>query len=170
MFWRYLAMSIKVTIALGPIKTEATLKDSAYTELVQFCLKHHEGSPDLKGKDLTVVPPKDSPKEDGIQATQEWLSKHTASEALNRIAWKTNPEKILLLAAFSESNGGEPGWKSADIEKTFEQAKEGFPSNFPRDIRIAIDNSWIGAVTSRTYRVGRAGWSKIGEAIKTLAN
>jgi hypothetical protein len=55
------------------------------------------------------------------------------------------------------------------MEERFGQAKEPFPGNFPRDMRAAIDEGVIGAVTPRTYKVGRSGWNKIADAIAKLS-
>jgi hypothetical protein len=164
------AMSIKLTLTMGSLKTEASIKDSAYNELMQLVFKHQDGvmgalAPEKLQDGGKGVP---APKEGETNPAQQWILKHTASEVLNRIGWKTNPEKILLLGAFHETHGGSEGWRNADINERFNQAKEPVPRNFPRDIRTAIEDGMIGTVTSRTYKVGRAGWNKIAEAIKTL--
>jgi hypothetical protein len=163
-------MSIKLTLTMGAVKTEATIKDAAYGELMTFIFKYQDGA---SGPNVTLTPPAiktgDAPKVDtSIESIKEWFKRHTASEVLNRIGWKTNPEKIVLLAAFHESNGGTEAWRSSEINERFNQAKEAFPANFPRDIRATIDSGDVGAVTPRTYKVGRAGWNKIANAIKEL--
>lgn len=165
-------MSIKLTLTIGAVKTEASLKDAAYNDLMIVIFKHQDGAGAVAP--LVTSPPAanktgDAPKVDtSIESVKEWFKRHTASEVLNRIGWKTNPEKILLLGAFHESNGGTEGWRSAEIGERFGQAKEGFPANFPRDIRAALGAGDIGAVTPRTYKVGRVGWNKIAAAIKEL--
>lgn len=159
---------------MGPAKTEASLKNEALTDLMQLIMRYGEGKPsDGRRKD---DPPAGggkgggSPKgDDTIESTKAWLAQHTASEVLNRLGWNTNPEKILLLAGFHEATGGEVGWRSADINKCFEQAREQAPGNFTRDIRAVIGDGSIGAVTPRTYKVGRAGWNKIADGIKALS-
>jgi hypothetical protein len=100
------------------------------------------------------------------ESVKGWLASHTSSEVLNLIGWDTNTEKILLMGAFHESNGGEEGWRSGDVEQRFSVAGETFPANFYRDLGGAVGESWVGKVTPRTYKVGRAGWNKIAEAIK----
>jgi hypothetical protein len=87
---------------------------------------------------------------------------------LNLIGWGANPEKILLLGAFHEANGANDAWRSADMETRFAEAREGFPSNFPRDIRAAIREGLIASVTPRTYRISRTGWNRIADAISKL--
>jgi hypothetical protein len=49
------------------------------------------------------------------------------------------------------------------------RAKETFPANFSRDIATAVNSGLIGAVTPRTYKVGRTGWNKIAESIAKLS-
>jgi hypothetical protein len=159
-------MSIKLTLSIGTVKTEASLKDSAHNELMQFIFKHQEGASSPSGKPPEAE--KINPALSDSDPVKGWIVKHTASEVLSRIGWETNPEKILLLAAFHEASGGKEGWRSADINERFKQAKEPFPANFPRDIRTAVEAGLIGTVTSRTYRVGRTGWNKIAEAIAKI--
>lgn len=166
-------MSIKITIAAGALKTEALLKDAAYGELMQFVFRHQDGAAepqqDAKQPPAHAISQGDlSKRESSLDATCKWLAQHTASEVLNRIGWKTNPEKILLLGAFHEANGGEPGWRSAEMTERFNQAREDFPKNFSRDIGIAVEGGLIGAVTARSYKVGRVGWNKIADAIADL--
>ena len=163
-------MSIKLVLTIGSVKTEASLKDSAINELMQLVLKHQDGAPSSPNQDRmpaakAVV---SAPKESEPEPAKGWILKHTASEVLNRIGWETNPEKILLLAAFHESHGGSEGWRSSDISERFKQAKEPFPANFSRDISAAVNSGLIGAVTPRTYKVGRAVWNKLSEAITAI--
>lgn len=164
-------MSIQLTILYRGIKSEVLLKDSAYLNLIEFCASHGDG-----GREVPTTPPKfaggpivEPVKQDGkIERTKKWLSEHTASEVLNRIGWSNYPDKILLMAAFHEANGGEEAWKNSDMEERFSQAKEPFPGNFARDLKTALTSGNIGAVSSRTYKVGRAGWNKIADAIAEL--
>jgi hypothetical protein len=159
-------MSIKLTLVVGSIKTEVSLKESAYGDLMQFVLKHQDGAAfGASTHEKSAVRNESTPKDSEPEPAKEWIKKHTASEVLNRIAWETNPEKILLLGAFHEANGGAEGWRSADINERFKQAKEPFPANFSRDIATAVETGLVGAVTPRTYKVGRAGWNKIAAAI-----
>jgi hypothetical protein len=163
-------MSIKLTLIIGTVKTEASLKDSAYGELMQLVFKHQDGV-------MTALTPAKMPegaalvasKDQDSDPTKAWILKHTASEVLNRIGWETNSEKILLLGAFHETHGGSEGWRNSDINERFKQAKEPFPANFARDISSAVNSGLVGAVTPRTYKVGRTGWNKIAEAIAKVA-
>src|SRR6185437_10781813 len=47
----------------------------------------------------------------------------------------------------------------------FTDAREGQPSNFPRDIAKAISEGIIAAVTARTYNVSHKGWEKVSSGI-----
>ncbi len=170
-------MSIKLEFSKGSLQTQVLLKDEALAELMQLFARFEtsSGSQISSAKQTSSAvekPSKDasSSGEDAISKVKHWLARHTASEVLNLTKWKSHHEKILLLGAFHESNGGSEGWKSSDIEGRYDQAKETFPTNFPRDIRIAVDEGVVGAVTSRTYKVGRAGWNKIAEAIEKITH
>jgi len=168
-------MSINVSFSMGGIKGQASIKDSAIGDLMTFLAKYS----DCSASERTASAIKQNPIEtaanyvngDGtIASTKAWLSQHTPSEILNRIGLETNPDRILLLGAFHESTGEDKeGWKSADMELRFSEAKEGFPRNFPRDLRAAIEAGLIGAVTPRTYKVGRAGWNRIAEFVAKLS-
>jgi hypothetical protein len=166
-------MSIRLSFSRGSMKTEAVLKDSALGELMQLIAEHEteEVTPaQSTGTRATSETKNSSPTfgDDRIGKTKQWLSGHTASEVLNRIKWDTFSDKILLLGAFYEAHGGQEGWKAAEINEQFNKAKEPFPANFPRDIRIAIGSGNIGAVSPRTYKVGRTGWNKVADAIERL--
>ena len=84
------------------------------------------------------------------------------------VKWDTNAEKILLLAAHHEAKGGAEGWRSADMETKFSEAKESFPANFSRDVVTSIKDGIIATVTPRTYKVSRSGWNRITDAVSKL--
>jgi hypothetical protein len=173
-------MSIKLEFSKGSMKTAVLLKDLAFGELMMLINKYqtdalpHEMPPMPTVAETRTHAPTPDVKQvthtagDQVGTVKHWLASHTASEVLNRIKWETYPEKILLMGAFHESTDGAEGWKSADMEKRFDQAKETFPANFPREIRLAVDSGTVGAVTPRTYKVGRAGWNKIADAVAKL--
>jgi hypothetical protein len=96
------------------------------------------------------------------------LGTYGAAELLNQMRWETYPEKILLLGAWQEARGGSTPWKSSDMDSLFRQAKEGAPSNFPRDIKVAIKSGWIHTHTPRTYSVTRTGWNRVADALSKL--
>ena len=70
-----------------------------------------------------------------------------------------------LIGACHEARGGGEGWRSADMNKLFAEAKEGLPANFPRDVSKSIRAGDIRPVTPRTYAVSRTGWNKLADAL-----
>jgi hypothetical protein len=172
----YPTMSIKLRLEKGSIVMQAFLEDEAFTELLAIIQKHESKAGAAAPTPTSVTDAylqalKSTPEditEDPTQATKAWLAKHSASEVLNMIRWDKNPDKILLLAAHYEAKGGAEGWRSADMETKFSEAKEGFPGNFSRDIVTAIKDGMVATVTPRTYKVSRTGWNRIGEAFSKL--
>lgn len=106
---------------------------------------------------------------DRVWIVRNWLKSHGAAELLTRVGWESYPEKILLLGAWHEAQGGSTPWRSSDMDSVFSQAKEKPPANFPRDIRQTIKSAgWVHVVTPRTYSVTGTGWKKIGDALQRL--
>ena len=163
-----MGMSIKLRFEKGSLATQVVLKDAALGPLLALVAEHQADEP---AAPLGAPPPAASVV---IQATEtsagvrEWLLKHTPSEVLNRFHWDTNPDKILLLGAYHEANSKTEVWRSSDIGQVFRDAKEGFPTNFPRDIKTAIKSGFIASVTDRRYRVSRTGWNRISEQIQKI--
>lgn len=160
-------MSIKLKFDSPGWSSQATLNDEAFPELIALITK-------FKSQDAatTAIPPSTdaAPMGDRGNAAKQWLIQHSASEVLNLIKWDTNADKILLMGAWHEASGKPEGWRSADMEARFSEAKEGFPGNFPRDIATAIKEGLIAPVTPRTYKVSRSGWNKIGDAVVKLTD
>lgn len=169
-------MSIELQFKKGSLALRVLLKDEALTELQKIVADYQsdEELPPLSAQIVsTTLAPLTPPAPiggDTVAAAKDWLSKHSASEALNLIGWKTYSEKILILGAFHESKGGAEGWRSADMEARFSEARESFPGNFPRDMSSAIKDNLIATVTARTYKVSRTGWNKIAEATASLGH
>ena len=164
-------MSIKLRLEKGAIIMQAILEDAAFAELLSLIQKHESKDvvPASAPTSLAATPTGiTEPGADPAQNTKAWLSKYSASEVLNIINWDKYSEKIVLLGAHYEAKGGEEGWRSADMETKFSEAKEPFPANFSRDVVTAIKDSMIATVTPRTYKVSRSGWNRIGEAISKL--
>jgi hypothetical protein len=161
-------MSIKLKFDSPGWSSQAVLNDEALPDLLTLITKHkaQEAAP---APSSTATGSADAPAagDRGIAAKQ-WLNQHSASEVLNLIKWDTNPDKILLMGAWHEASGKPEGWRSADMESRFSEAKEGFPANFPRDIATAIKEGLVAPVTPRTYKVSRTGWNKIGEAVAKI--
>lgn len=171
-------MSIELQFKKGSLALRVLLKDEALTKLqnivAEFQSDEELPPPTMPIQVISTPSPaaSSSPSTNGdsMTAAKEWLARFSASEALNLIGWKTNSEKILILGAFHEAKGGAEGWRSADMETRFSEAREGFPGNFPRDMHNAIKDNWIATVTPRTYKVSRTGWNKVAEVVSTLSN
>jgi hypothetical protein len=161
-------MSIKLKFEKGSLATQVILKDEAFAGLLDLISKHQSDEappPAAPGASATTFSLSPNTTSDPGAPVKEWLRRRSAAEVLNTIGWDSNPEKVLLLGAFHEAGGDDDAWRSADMEARFAEAREGFPANFPRDIRAAIRDGLIATVTPRTYRVSRTGWNRIAEAI-----
>jgi hypothetical protein len=140
---------------------QAQLDDKALSETITLIQKHRiEEAPPVAEPPVTAANNRD--KESSVR---EALAKHAPAEVLNLLKWDTYPDKILILGASLEARGGGEGWRSADMDKLFAEAKEAPPGNFPRDISKAIKNGDIRPVTPRTYAVSRTGWNKLADAL-----
>jgi hypothetical protein len=64
-------------------------------------------------------------------------------DALDITAAKTNPEKIVALAAYVLQDGGE-NFTIDTIKPLFRRARETAPQNMTRDMDVAIRSGWIG--------------------------
>lgn len=63
-------------------------------------------------------------------------------DALDTSGASTNPEKIVALGAYVLQDGGET-FKVEDVKSQFRRARETSPSNFTRDLGVAIASGWI---------------------------
>ena len=163
-------MSIKLTIQAPGLNVQASVTDTALTELIRITQDYRDQEADSA---VAAAPPisTESPKGSAVsgeEATKGVLASYGAAELLNYLRWETHPEKILLLAAWHEARGGTAPWKSADMDAVFLNAKERPPANFPRDIKTAIKSGWIHTHTPRTYSVTRTGWNKVAEGLTKL--
>jgi hypothetical protein len=165
-------MSIKIVVQASGLNVSASLKDEALTTILQLIQQQRDDSLS-PAPSAGLLPAQGTVMEasggnGGEEATKAVLNERGGAELLNQLKWESNPEKILLLAAWHEARGGTTPWRSADMDDTFKLAKETPPSNFPRDIRNAIRSGCIHNATARTYTVTRTGWNKIGQALKEL--
>ena len=166
-------MSIKVIIQAPGLNLQASLSDDALTELITITQKFRDQ--EAAAATTASAPPMTVPESatnGSATGNEEMLKARLASfgaaELLNHLRWDTYPEKILLLGAWHEARGGTTPWKSSDMDSVFRQAKEGAPSNFPRDIKVAIKSGWIHTHTPRTYSVTRTGWNRLTDALSKL--
>ena len=165
-------MGIKVILQAPGLNLQASVKDEALGELIKITQEYREQDAALAGggsaapADLSAsVTPAAIGDDEAVKAR---LGTYGAAELLNQMRWETYPEKILLLGAWHEARGGSTPWKSSDMDSVFRQAKEGAPSNFPRDIKVAIKSGWIHTHTPRTYSVTRTGWNRVADALSKL--
>jgi hypothetical protein len=159
-------MSIKLFFEKGSLKTQVWLKDDALNSLLKLIEDHQEDEINSQGPASTMSSAFGSESTapvDRVDTVRKWMASHTASELLNMFLWDTNAEKILLLGAFHEACGGAEGWRSADMEHRFSEAKEPWPGNFSRDVSMAIKNGLLATVTPRTYKISRTGWNKVSD-------
>jgi hypothetical protein len=155
-------MSIKIRLEAPGLIMQAQLNDEALGETIALIQKHRiEEAPSL----VVEQPVAAASNRDKESSVRETLAKHAPAEVLNLLKWDTHPDKILILGACYEARGGGEGWRSADMEKIFAEAKEGPPANFPRDISKAIKSGDVRSVTPRTYAISRTGWNRLGEAL-----
>ncbi|MGI8602967.1 MAG: hypothetical protein ACR2OZ_08190 [Verrucomicrobiales bacterium] len=165
-------MSIKVIIQASGFNLQAIVKDEALTELIRITQEFRDQEAAATTAPAAMAANEPAAKSAALASNEEsvraQLAGSGAAELLNHIRWETYAEKILLLAAWYEARGENVPWKSADMDAVFKQAKEGAPSNFPRDIKVAIKSGWIHAHTPRTYSVTRTGWNKITEALSKI--
>lgn len=158
-------MSIKIRLEAPGLVMQAQLEDKALGETIALIQKHRteEAPPPVAEQPVAVTNNQD--KESSVR---EALAKHAPAEVLNLLKWDTYPDKILILGACHEGRGGGDGWRSADMDKLFAEAKEAPPGNFPRDISKAIKSGDIRPVTPRTYAVSRTGWNKLADALTKI--
>ena len=162
-----LLMSIKIRLEAPGLVMQAQLDDKALGEAIALMQKHRiEEAPPLPfvAEQSTAVV-KATNNHDKESSVREMLAKHAPAEVLNLLKWDTYQDKILILGACHEAKGGGEGWRSADMEKIFAEAKETPPANFPRDISKAIKGGDVRTVTPRTYAVSRTGWNRLSEAL-----
>lgn len=162
-------MSIRVILSAPGFNLQAFLREEALPQIIKLTQEFRDDKAlaesavpvaDRSGQSAASVPPATQ------QAVMSKLKSYAAGELLNRLAVKTFQEKIVLIGAWHEAQGGHTPWKSRDMEGAFAKAKEQPPRNFARDISKAVKAGWVHAVTPRTYAVTRTGWNWIAEALQ----
>jgi hypothetical protein len=155
-------MSIKIRLEAPGLVMQAQLDDEALGETIALIQKHRIEEATSLVAEQPVAAANNRDKESSVR---EALAKHAPSEVLNLLKWDTHSDKILILGACHEARGGGEGWRSADMDKLFAEAKETPPGNFPREITKAIKSGDIRPVTPRTYAVSRTGWNRLADAL-----
>jgi hypothetical protein len=158
-------MSVKIRLEAPGLIMQAQLNDDVLSEAIALIQKHRVEETAQILSEQPVAPANNRDKESSVRET---LAKHAPAEVLNLLKWDTYPDKILILGACHEARGGGEGWRSADMDKLFAEAKETPPANFPRDISKAIKGGDIRPVTPRTYAISRTGWNKLADSLAKI--
>lgn len=124
----------KTTLILkGKIGYEEEITAAQAAQIIAF-LNAEEGEAPTLG--APMLAPKQSPRDAGTKLVEN------ARDAILRSGAKTNPEKIVALAAYVLLDGGETV-KADAIKAQFQRARETTPAKFARDLSTAISLGWI---------------------------
>jgi hypothetical protein len=126
------AITTKLTLT-GKIGYEEEITASQAAKIIAF-LNAEEGEGATLGGSSPVL---NSPSRDANSKLVE-----NARDAILRSGAKTNPEKIVALAAYVLQDGGDTV-KSDAIKAQFQRARETTPAKFARDLSTAISSGWI---------------------------
>lgn len=118
-------------ILKGKIGYEDSITAAQAAQIIAF-LNADEGAAPTLGEPL--VAPK--------TARQGTKSVENARDAILRSGAKTNPEKIVALAAYVLQDGGDTV-KADAIKSQFQRAREATPAKFARDLSAAISSGWM---------------------------
>jgi hypothetical protein len=120
-------------IIKGKVGYEEEISAAQAARIIAF-LNAGEGEAPVLGE--PVLAPKKSPREASTNPVEN------ARDAILRSGAKTNPEKIVALAAYVLLDGGETV-KADAIKAQFQRARETTPAKFARDLSTAISLGWI---------------------------
>lgn len=120
-------------ILRGKIGYEEEITASQAAQIIAF-LNVDAGETGALGE--LVSAPKRSEREANAKLVEN------ARDAILRSGAKTNPEKIVALAAYVLQDGGETV-KADAIKSQFQRARETTPAKFARDLSSAIAAGWI---------------------------
>ncbi|MEJ7764675.1 MAG: hypothetical protein WKF86_04195 [Acidimicrobiales bacterium] len=127
---------ITITIK-GKVSYEDEITVAQVARIIAF-LNADEGDASL-GPDLGAGLG-DASRTDTTKKTRNAVG--SAREALDLSGAKTNPEKIVALGQYVLQDGGET-FKVEDVKAQFRRARETAPSNFSRDLAVAVKEGWI---------------------------
>lgn len=128
-----MADSATPLILKGKIGYEEEITAGQAAQIIAF-LNAAEGEAPVLGE--PVLTPKRSVREANTKMVEN------ARDAILRSGAKTNPEKIVALAAYVLLDGGETV-KADAIKSQFQRARETTPAKFARDLSAAISSGWI---------------------------
>jgi len=124
---------IKITLT-GKVAYQDSLTVSQAAEIIAFLNNATTTSPSLPG---SSTPTRHLTGNRGAS-----VQVASAREALNQSGAKTNPEKIVALAAYILQDGSE-NFRLESIKPLFQRAREAAPKNLTRDLDVAIRSGWI---------------------------
>lgn len=120
-------------ILKGKIGYEEEITSAQAAQIIAFLSADEEGAQAL-GERLA------GPKQPARGASTKLVE--NARDAILRSGAKTNPEKIVALAAYVLLDGGDTV-KADAIKSQFQRARETTPAKFARDLSTAISSGWI---------------------------
>ncbi len=124
----------RTTLTLkGKIGYEEEITAAQAAQIIAF-LNADEGKAPPLG--VPVLAPKPPARDARVKLVEN------ARDAIVRTAAKTNPEKIVALAAYVLQDGGDTV-KADAIKAQFQRARETTPAKFARDLSTAISLGWI---------------------------
>lgn len=123
-----------ITLILkGKIGYEEKITAAQAAQIIAF-LNAEEGDAPTLGE--PVLAPKPPTRDAKVKLIEN------ARDAIVRSGAKTNPEKIVALAAYVRLDGGETV-KADAIKAQFQRARETTPAKFACDLSTAISSGWI---------------------------
>jgi hypothetical protein len=124
----------KTTLILkGKIGYEEEITAAQAAQIIAFLNAEGGEAPALGAPVLAPRPPA---RDVGTKLVEN------ARDAIVRTGAKTNPEKIVALAAYVLQDGGDTV-KADAIKSQFQRAREATPTKFARDLSTAITSGWI---------------------------
>jgi hypothetical protein len=124
----------KTTLILkGKIGYEEEVTATQAAQIIAFLNADDGEAPTLGTPVLAPKPPARDAHTNAVE---------NARDAIVRTGAKTNPEKIVALAAYVLQDGGDTV-KADAIKAQFQRARETVPAKFARDLSLAITSGWI---------------------------
>ena len=124
----------KTTLVLkGKIGYEEEITVAQAAQIIAFLNADEGDAPALGAPVLAPKPPARDVNTNTVE---------NARDAIVRTGAKTNPEKIVALAAYVLQDGGDTV-KADAIKAQFQRAREVVPAKFARDLSTAISSGWI---------------------------
>lgn len=124
----------KTTLTLvGKVGFKEEITPAQAAQIIAFLTTDEADTPILGAPVLSPKPPARDTSTNLVE---------NARDAIVRTGAKTNPEKIVALAAYVLQDGGDTV-KADAIKAQFQRARETTPAKFARDLSTAISSGWI---------------------------